>query len=86
MDITEALCGLSRSGLSQKAIAAAVGTSQSTINRALAGADVRYSIGQKILNLYADLASVESNHPTDGSTQITGKHAVQASSNQAGAA
>lgn len=51
MNILEALAKLAVSGLSQKAIAAAVGSSQSTINRAMHGKDIRFSTGKSIIEL-----------------------------------
>lgn len=40
------------SGMTQKALAEAVGTTQPTIHRALHGVDIRYTVGRRIELLY----------------------------------
>lgn len=52
MTIQEMLTELFASGLSQKAIADRIATTQPTIHRASKGADVRYETGKAIESLY----------------------------------
>lgn len=52
MTIQEMIAGLVGKGLSQKAIADLVGTTQPTIHRAAKGAGVLYETGRAIERLY----------------------------------
>jgi predicted XRE-type DNA-binding protein len=52
MNIPQTIAALAEFGFSQAAIARAVGASQPTINRAANGADVRFSTGRAIEQLY----------------------------------
>ncbi|HIE2291820.1 TPA: hypothetical protein ACXK46_006517 [Pseudomonas aeruginosa] len=86
MNIPEALARLGSVGLSQKAIAKAVGSSQSTINRASHGKDIRFSTGALIIELAESLektassADLEPILPSDSHIRQCVDTAVQASS------
>lgn len=56
MNIQAIILALLDSGMTQKALAEAVGTTQPTIHRGLHGADIRYSVGRKIELLYEQVS------------------------------
>lgn len=56
MDLQQIIAALAAMGLSQAAIAKAVGASQPTVHRAANGADVRFSTGRAIEVLYESMA------------------------------
>lgn len=83
MTVIDALRDLVRRGYTQLAIARMVGTSQSTVNRALAGVDVRHSLAQRILSCQEALQSSGDDYQPSPDGHMPEKHAVQAySSNE----
>lgn len=55
MEIKDAIQALLDSGMSQRSLAKAVGTNQPTIHRCLNGAEIRYSLGKRIEQLYEEV-------------------------------
>ena len=55
MNIQKMIQDLLDSGMSQRALAEAVGVKQPTIHRSLHGAEVRYSVGKRIEKLHNNL-------------------------------
>lgn len=86
MTVIDALRDLVRRGYTQLAIAKMVGTSQSTVHRALAGVDVKHSLAQRILSCQEVLQSSGDDYQPSPEGHMPEKHAVQASSPQVGAA
>lgn len=59
MKIQAMILALLDSGMTQKALAEVVGTTQPTIHRGLHGADIRYSVGRKIELLHEQISETK---------------------------